>query len=70
MNDGVGRFRPNEAAHPHLGERGEINAVEEVRIETFCERAVAKQVVAAIRDAHPYEEPVYYLIPLLSEDDL
>jgi hypothetical protein len=67
---GTGRFKPSPAANPHVGEHGEINAVDEVRIETFCDRSVAKAVVAAIRAAHPYEEPVIYLIPLLSEHDL
>jgi hypothetical protein len=28
-----------------------------------------KVVVAAIRRAHPYEEPMLYLLPLLSEAD-
>ncbi len=67
---GIGRFKPSSEANPHIGAKGEINAVDEVRIETFCERAVAKAVVAAIRKAHPYEEPVIYLIPLLSEEEL
>jgi hypothetical protein len=67
---GLGRFKPDASANPHLGAKEQINAVDEVRIETFCERAVAKAVVAAIRAAHPYEEPVIYLIPLLSEADL
>jgi hypothetical protein len=67
---GTGRFKPSAAANPAVGEKGEINTVEEVRIETFCNRSVAKAVVAAIRKAHPYEEPVIYLVPLLSLDDL
>jgi hypothetical protein len=67
---GTGRFKPGSDANPHVGAKGQINAVDEVRIETFCERAIAKVVVAAIREAHPYEEPVIYLIPLLSEEDL
>ncbi len=67
---GTGRFRPNEAAHPAVGERGEINEVEEMRVETICPRDRAKAVVAAIRAAHPYEEPMIYLIPLMSEADL
>ena len=69
-NAGTGRFKPSAQANPHIGAKEAINAVDEVRIETFCERAVAKQVVGAIRDAHPYEEPVIYLIPLLAEDGL
>lgn len=69
-NDGYGRFKPTDSAQPHVGQRGAINKEAEVRIETFCPRAIGKQVVAAIREAHPYEEPVIYIIPLLSEDDL
>lgn len=69
-SSGQGRFKPNEAANPVLGERETINSVDEVRIETFCQRDRAKAVVAAIREAHPYEEPVIYLVPLLSEADL
>ncbi len=67
---GLGRFKPAEAANPHVGEKGAINSVPEVRIETFCERARARAVTAAIRQAHPYEEPVIYVLPLLSEHDL
>lgn len=69
-NSGEGRFKPNDAANPHIGEKGAVNSVAEVRIETFCARSRAKAVAAAIRQAHPYDEPVIYLIPLLSEDDL
>lgn len=67
---GLGRFKPNENASPYLGEKSHLNAVEEIRIETFCSRDKAKAIVSAIRQAHPYEEPVIYLIPLLSEDML
>lgn len=69
-SDGTGRFLPGEGANPHVGDVGEINAEAEVRVETFCERDRAKPIVQAIKDAHPYEEPVIYIIPLLSEDDL
>lgn len=69
-NDGTGRFKPSAEANPHIGAKEQINAVDEARIETFCRRNRAKAVVAAIRAAHPYEEPVIYLIPLLSENDL
>jgi len=68
--DGTGRFRASEAANPTVGRTGAINTEPEIRVETFCTRAEAKPVVAAIRNAHPYEEPVVYIIPLLSEDDL
>jgi len=69
-NAGLGRFKPDESAAPHAGEKQIINAVDEWRIETFCEREKMAAVVAAIRDAHPYEEPVIYVLPLLDPDTL
>lgn len=64
---GTGRFKPSDAATPAVGAKARINEVAEIRIETFCDRARAREVVAAIRRAHPYEEPVIYLLPLLDE---
>jgi hypothetical protein len=69
-HEGWGRFKPSGAANPAYGERGEINRVAETRVETFCDRDKASAVVRAIRAAHPYEEPVIYLIPLLDELEL
>ncbi len=69
-NEGTGRFLPGAAANPAYGERGQINQEREVRVETFCPRDKAKEVAAAIRQAHPYEEVVLYIIPLLDEADL
>lgn len=65
-----GRFRPNADANPRVGEKEATNHVPELRIESFCEREKAGAVVNAVRKAHPYEEPVIYVIPLLSENDL
>ena len=69
-NPGRGRFKPGADANPHVGAKEVVNSVDEVRIETFCDRDRARAIVAAIRAAHPYEEPVIYLIPLLDEEDL
>lgn len=69
-NTGRGRFKPAEDANPHIGTVGQINAVEEWRIETFCARSQGRAVVDAIRAAHPYEQPVIYVIPLLDPDSL
>jgi hypothetical protein len=67
---GQGRFKPDASANPHVGAIGQVNSVDEMQIQSFCSRAVAKAVVQAIRAAHPYEEPVIYIIPLLSESTL
>lgn len=67
---GTGSFKPSAGADPFSGEKGVINRVEEIRLETFCPRENARAVVNAIRAAHPYQEPVIYIVPLLSEDEL
>ncbi len=67
---GQGRFKPDAEADPHVGARETSNRVDEIRIETFCRRDRARAVAAAIRAAHPYEEAVIYLLPLLAEEDL
>ena len=68
-NAGVGRFKPSDDAQPHIGAKNKINSVDEWRIETFCDREVAKAVVAAIKEAHPYEEPVIHILPILDVSD-
>jgi hypothetical protein len=70
VSEGTGRFLPGDGASPHVGSVGQINAEAEVRVETFCERSKAKAVIEAIKAAHPYEEPVVYIIPLLDENNL
>jgi hypothetical protein len=64
---GTGRFKPGAGANPTLGEREQINTEPELRVETFLPREKARAVITALRAAHPYEEPVYYLIALVDD---
>lgn len=54
---GIGRFKPLEGAKPAIGEVEKLEEVEEERIEFVCADELLKSVLAAIRKAHPYEEP-------------
>lgn len=67
---GKGRFKPSEDADPHIGEAGKLEVVEEEQISVNCDRSEAKQVIAALRAAHPYEEPLIDIVPLIDEGDL
>jgi len=67
---GKGRFMPNDQADPHIGEANKLEVVEEEQIEVTCDRAIAKQVIATLKAAHPYEEVIVEIIPLLNEEDL
>ena len=62
---GLGRFRPLQGANPAMGAVGEIAEIAEERIEVVVDRAIVRAVVGAIRAAHPYEEPVILVTPLL-----
>ncbi|HEX2892531.1 MAG TPA: Nif3-like dinuclear metal center hexameric protein [Marmoricola sp.] len=66
---GEGRFRPLPGANPTIGAVGDLETVEEVRIEAILDRRLRGRVVAAMLDAHPYEEPAYDVVPLASLED-
>jgi dinuclear metal center YbgI/SA1388 family protein len=66
---GEGRFRPLPGAIPTIGTVGDLETVAEVRIESILDRRLRTRVVAAMLDAHPYEEPAYDVVPLASLDD-
>ncbi|KAK4155381.1 hypothetical protein C8A00DRAFT_13576 [Chaetomidium leptoderma] len=62
---GTGQFRPGDAANPHIGKVGELEHVEEARVETLCVgEDVARKAVAALKKAHPYEEVAYEVYKL------
>lgn len=67
---GKGRFMPSENANPHIGHANKLEVVEEEQIEVVCDRAIAKQVVAALKSAHPYEEVIIEITPLINEEIL
>jgi len=57
--EGTGTFRPLPGASPTVGEVGEEEHVAEVRLETVFPAERQDDVVAALRRAHPYEEPAF-----------
>jgi hypothetical protein len=63
--EGTGTFLGGEAANPTVGERGVEERVVELRLETVFPQERHTEVVAALRAAHPYEEPAFDVYPLL-----
>ena len=59
---GLGRFRPLAGAEPAIGTVGELETVEEVRVEVVLPRGLRADVVRAMRSAHPYEEPAFDVV--------
>ncbi|MCX6121774.1 MAG: Nif3-like dinuclear metal center hexameric protein [Ignavibacteriales bacterium] len=56
---GTGTFNGSAASIPFLGKRGNLESVEETRLEMIASRAIVSDVVAAVKAVHPYEEPAY-----------
>lgn len=60
--EGTGQFRPGPGADPAVGAVGSLERVPEHRVEVTFPRGRGVQVVAALRAAHPYEEPAFHVI--------
>mgnify|MGYP000449587976 CR=1 FL=1 len=56
---GIGRYRPDAGANPHIGSVGKLEEVAEERIEMNCARVDLTLVIAAMRAVHPYEEVAF-----------
>lgn len=63
---GQGQFRPLDATQPFIGTPGTLEIVSEYRVELVCDDAHIKTAVAALKAAHPYEEPAYEVYKLES----
>jgi hypothetical protein len=61
---GTGTFLAGEGTDPSIGQVGREERVSELRVETVVPASKAKEVVAALRAAHPYEEVAFELYPL------
>ncbi|MCH2139604.1 MAG: Nif3-like dinuclear metal center hexameric protein [Phycisphaerales bacterium] len=62
--DTLGSFRPMEGADPTIGSVGQLEQVEEHRLQMVCGDADLPAAVSALRAAHPYEEPPVQIFEL------
>ncbi|SDT92508.1 NGG1p interacting factor NIF3 [Halopseudomonas salegens] len=62
---GQGQFRPLAGSQPFIGQQGELERVMEYRVELVCSDASIRAAVAALRAAHPYEEPAFDVMALV-----
>ncbi len=61
----IGTFKPNNNAKPYIGKKNKLEFVDEEKLEVVCDVKKVKEVVSSLRKAHPYEEPVIDIIPLI-----
>lgn len=63
--EGTGQFMPLPGSKPFIGEELVLERVKEVKVEMVCEEEYLSKVVCALKSAHPYETPAYYVIKML-----
>jgi len=61
---GKGTFFATDATNPTVGQKGRREDVEEWRLEVVVPERLVGPVVAALRQAHSYEEPAFDVYPL------
>ncbi|CAA7260476.1 unnamed protein product [Cyclocybe aegerita] len=63
ISRGTGQFRPLSGANPNLGKVGELEFVEEDRVELLVndkgQREQVRDAVKELKNVHPYEEVGY-----------
>jgi dinuclear metal center YbgI/SA1388 family protein len=61
---GTGTFLGGDSTQPAVGEAGRLEHVDEARLDVVCPVERLEAAVAALRAAHPYEEPAFDAYPL------
>lgn len=62
---GSGQFLPLAGSQPNIGVHDKLETVDEWRVEMVVATTYIKEVVEALKQAHPYETPAYDVIEVL-----
>jgi len=66
---GQGQFRPGLESSPFSGTPGTVSVETELKIEMVCQDALVWNVLEELVKSHPYEEPAYHAIKVLTLTD-
>ena len=61
----MGMWRPLAGTSPYIGQENTISCERELKVEVTIRAERLRETMDAIRNVHPYEEPVVNVIPLL-----
>lgn len=62
QTEGQGQFLPMADANPYAGVKGQITHQKEMKLEFFCDSVCIRAVIAAMKKAHPYEVPAFFVL--------
>lgn len=60
----TGTWRPLKGTNPYIGVQDEISEEPELKVEVTCRSENLQKTMHAVKQVHPYEEPVINVIPL------
>lgn len=63
---GEGQFMPLAGSNAFIGQVNQLEKVPEYKVEIICTTDQIPHAVAALKKAHPYETPAYYVLRLES----
>ncbi|CAI8959855.1 NGG1p interacting factor NIF3 [Pseudomonas sp. IT-P12] len=56
---GQGQFRALDGSQPYIGQLGQVEVVDEWKVELVVADELIRAAVAALKLSHPYETPAY-----------
>ena len=56
---------PLDGSNPHIGSQDNLETVKEWRVEMVVDEERIAEVIAALKQAHPYETPAYDVVEVL-----
>ena len=62
---GLGQFKALPGSQPFIGQMGQLETVNELKVEMICDEEFLASAIAAMKSSHPYETPAYYVTKLV-----
>ncbi len=62
---GQGQFRALSGSQPFIGTEGEVETVEEYKVEMVCSNDLIEEAVSRLLESHPYETPAYEVFQMV-----
>jgi len=66
--NGEGTFKGSNISKPTVGKKNKFEKVNEIRLEFIIDEWKLDNVITALLNAHPYEEPAYDIYPLKNKN--
>lgn len=66
---GSGQFQPLAGSQPSIGQVDQLTRLDEYKVEMVCQAEFIEQVVDALLEQHPYEQPAYFVTKAMTKED-